>query len=50
MADVADRELVSMMRFGVCVHADLPHQIVIMPNLLSLYSEGGVEAAAWATS
>ena len=46
-ADVADRELVSMLRFGVCVHAELPPQIVIFPNLLSLYDgESGIHEAA----
>ena len=45
------RELVSMLHFGVCVHADLPAQIVIMPNLLSLYDGGsGIDEAAKAVS
>ena len=47
-ADCADRELVSMLLHGVQMKTDgLAHQIVLMPNLLSLYSEhGGVDAAA----
>ena len=49
-ADCVDRELVSMLRFGVHLHAELPPQILIMPNLLSLYDSdgaaGGVNAAA----
>ena len=49
-ADCVDRELVSMLRFGVHLHAELPPQILIMPNLLSLYDSdgaaGGVDAAA----
>ena len=46
-AESADKELLSMLRFGVCVHAELEPQIVIMPNLLSLYdgSSGITEAA-----
>ena len=46
--DCADRELVSMLLHGVQMKTDgLAHQIVLMPNLLSLYSEhGGVDAAA----
>ena len=38
-----------MLRFGVHLHAELPPQILIMPNLLSLYDSdgaaGGVNAA-----
>ena len=50
-ADLADRELLSMLQFGVCVHAELPPQIVIFPNLLSLYDgESGIDAAAKAVS
>jgi len=50
-ADVADRELVTMLRFGVCVHAELPPQIIIMPNLLSLYDgKSGINEAAAAVS
>ena len=47
-ADCADRELVSMLLHGVQMKTDgMAHQIVLMPNLLSLYSEhGGVDAAA----
>lgn len=45
--DVADRELVSMLRHGVCTHAELAPQIVIMPNLLSLYDgDSGIDEAA----
>ena len=50
-ASLADRELVSMLRFGVCVHAQLEPQIVIMPNLLSLYDgQSGIDEAARAVS
>ena len=50
-SDLADRELVSMLRFGVCVHAHLEPQIVIMPNLLSLYDgQSGINEAARAVS
>ena len=47
-ADCADRELVSMLLHGVQMKTEgLAHQIVLMPNLLSLYtSNGGVDAAA----
>jgi len=47
-ADCADQELLSMLLHGVQMKTDgLSHQIVLMPNLLSLYtSNGGVEAAA----
>jgi hypothetical protein len=41
----ADREIVSMVRFGVHMHADVGEQIVIMPNLLSLYEGEGIDAA-----
>ena len=46
--DCADEELLSMLLHGVQMKTDgLAHQIVLMPNLLSLYTEqGGVEAAA----
>ena len=36
-----DEELVSMIRYGVVIKADLPPQIVICPNLLSLYDDAG---------
>lgn len=45
-ADCADRELVDMLCDGVQLKADLAHQIVIMPNLLSLYTDVGVDAVA----
>ena len=47
-ADHPDQELVSMICNGVQMKTDaMPPQIVLMPNLLSLYSEnGGVAAAA----
>jgi len=42
-----DKELLSMLDTGVSFKCDLPHQIVLMPNLHSLYAEnGGIEAAA----
>ena len=45
--DCLDQELISMLCFGVCLHVALPPQIVIMPNLLSLYDgESGIDAAA----
>ena len=48
-ADIADRELVSMLCHGVQMKTDsMAHQIVLMPNLLSLYSENGGVAAATA--
>ena len=50
-ADINDRELVSMLSSGVCVHAELPPQIIIFPNLLSLYDgASGIDAAASAVS
>ena len=50
-ADIADQELVSMLRYGVCTHAELPPQIVIIPNLLSLYGgASGIDAAAKSVS
>ena len=47
-ADVPGRELISMICDGVQMKTGhMAHQIVLMPNLLSLYSEdGGVNAAA----
>ena len=47
-ADIPDRELISMICDGVQMKTEhMAHQIVLMPNLLSLYSEnGGVNAAA----
>ena len=47
-AQCVDRELVSMLRFGVTIRVELSPQIVIMPNLLSLYDESdeGAEASA----
>ena len=50
-AQCVDKELVSMLRFGVTIRAELAPQIVIMPNLLSLYDDtdggaGGIDAAA----
>jgi len=47
-ADCVDKEFVCMLVDGVRMKTEaMPHQIVLMPNLLSLYSEnGGVEAAA----
>ena len=47
-ADIPDRELISMICDGVQMKTEhMAHQIVLMPNLLSLYSEnGGVKAAA----
>ena len=48
--DPFDREFVSMIRAGVSVGAELEEQIVICPNLLSLYetegSAAGIDAAA----
>lgn len=49
-AQCVDKELVSMLRFGVTIRAELAPQIVIMPNLLSLYDDtkagaGGIDAA-----
>ena len=50
-ADIGDQELVSMLRFGVCVHATLQPQIVIMPNLLSIYDgQSGINEAARAVT
>ena len=48
LADCPDRELVSMLKFGVVVHAEVEPQIVIMPNLMSTYEStaGGIDAAA----
>ena len=40
----ADRELVGMVRYGVSIQAELQHQIVICPNLLSLYDGVGIDA------
>ena len=47
-ADCPDQELVSMIRHGVQMQTnDMAHQIVLMPNLLSMYAEnGGVSAAS----
>ena len=45
-ADCADEEFVEFLTSGVRFHAGLTHQIVLMPNLLSLYRDGGVGAAA----
>ena len=50
-----DRALVSMMRYGVRFEAHLDHQIVLMPNLLSMYTDiraaavqaGAMVAAGW---
>ena len=42
-----DKELLSFIRAGVLMKADLEPQIVIFPSLLSLYNvEGGVDAVA----
>jgi len=41
-----DQELTSMLQSGVEFKCDLPHQIVLMPNLLSLYLDSGIDAAA----
>ena len=38
-ADLPDRELVSMLKGGVTFKTNLTPQIVIMPNLMSLYEE-----------
>ena len=48
LADCPDRELVSMITHGVRMQTEsMAHQIVLMPNLLSMYAEnGGVNAAA----
>ena len=45
-ADCIDKELVEFLLAGVRFHAGLEDQIVLMPNLLSLYQDGGVGAAA----
>ena len=45
-ADCIDEEFVEFLVAGVRFHAGLEHQIVLMPNLLSLYRDGGVGAAA----
>ena len=44
--DCADEEFVDFLLHGVRFGADLAHQIVLQPNLLSLYREGGIDAAA----
>ena len=45
--DCPDRELVSMICDGVRMKTeDMAHQIVLMPNLLSMYAENGGVAAA----
>lgn len=46
LASCVDREIVDMLTCGVQLKASLKHQIVIMPNLLSLYSDVGVHAVA----
>ena len=47
LADCDDQELVSMIASGVRFKCDgLAHQIVLMPNLLSLYQGAGIAAAA----
>ena len=47
-AECKDRELISMLMHGIQMKTDgLEHQVVLMPNLLSMYSaNGGVDAAA----
>ena len=45
-ADCIDEEFVQFLIAGVRFHAGLENQIVLMPNLLSLYRDGGVGAAA----
>ena len=45
-ADCADAEFVEFLVSGVRFHAGLEHQIVLQANLLSLYRDGGVSAAA----
>ena len=45
-ADCADEEFVEFLTSGVRFHAGLKNQIVLQANLLSLYREGGVDAAA----
>ena len=45
-ADCIDKEFVEFLLAGVRFHAGLEDQIVLMPNLLSLYQDGGVGAAA----
>ena len=45
-ADCVDKELTDFLLKGVRFHANLQPQIVLMPNLLSLYREGGISAAA----
>ena len=45
-SDCIDEEFVEFLVAGVRFHAGLEHQIVLMPNLLSLYRDGGVGAAA----
>ena len=47
LAACVDKELLSFIRAGVLMKADLEPQIVIFPSLLSLYNvEGGVDAVA----
>lgn len=47
LTDCIDKELLSFIRAGVLMKADLDPQIVIFPSLLSLYDvEGGVDAVA----
>ena len=46
LADCADRELVEMLTGGARIKAQLQHQIVIMPSLLSLYTDVGADAVA----
>ena len=44
-ADCADKELVCFIVDGVMLKADLAPQIVLTPNLLSMYALGGASAA-----
>ena len=46
LKDCVDKEFVDFLLNGVRFHAGLEPQIVLMPNLLSLYRDGGVTAAA----
>jgi len=41
-----DKELMSMIKNGAAFKCDLPYQIVLMPNLYSLYQGAGIDAAA----
>ena len=45
-AACADQELIGMVRHGVVIKAQLEPQIVICPNLLSLYDGVGIDAVA----